>query len=103
MTIVFAFGISRPLSLIVVQTSTSIFPATKRCITDSSSSASICPWPNSTRARDKGPRFCRAFFRWIDRVVQKIDLSLAVELAIDRVANDPLVVTANDGLHREAV
>jgi hypothetical protein len=45
-----AFGISRPLSMIVVQTSTSASPLTKSVITSSSSSASIWPWPTTMRA-----------------------------------------------------
>ena len=36
--------------MIVVQTSTSVFPAINRAITASSSSASIWPWPISTLA-----------------------------------------------------
>ena len=38
-----------------------------------------------------------------DAVVQKIDLTLALELAIDRIADDALVVPANDRLNREPV
>ena len=36
-------------------------------------------------------------------VVQEIDLALALELAIDRVADDALVVTADDRLDRQAI
>ncbi len=36
--------------MIVVDSSTSASPETKRAITSSSSSASICPWPMTTRA-----------------------------------------------------
>ena len=44
-----------------------------------------------------------AIAHFLDRlhaVVQKIDLALALELAIDRVADDPLVVAADDRLDR---
>ena len=36
-------------------------------------------------------------------VVQKINLTLPLQFAVDRVADDPLVVTANHRLHRDAV
>src|SRR5205807_2412854 len=36
-------------------------------------------------------------------VVQKINLALALELAVDRVANDPLIVAAHDCLNRETI
>ena len=35
--------------------------------------------------------------------MQKINLALALELAIDRVANDALVVTANHRLDRQPI
>ena len=43
--------------------------------------------------------------RWIDlhAVVQEENLALALEFAIDRVANDPLVVTADHGLDRQPI
>ena len=50
MTIVLALGISKPLSMIVVLTSTSASPLTKRVMTFSNSSSAICPWPTRIRA-----------------------------------------------------
>ena len=50
MMMVFAFGISRPLSMMVVESSTSASPLTNVVITSSSSSASIWPWPTTMRA-----------------------------------------------------
>ena len=50
MIIVLALGISKPLSMIVVLTSTSASPLTKRVMTFSSSSSAICPCPTRIRA-----------------------------------------------------
>ncbi|MGC3989815.1 MAG: hypothetical protein QM796_09095 [Chthoniobacteraceae bacterium] len=39
----------------------------------------------------------------LDAVVQEIDLALAREFALDRVADDPLVVAADEGLGGNAI
>src|SRR5207244_5169799 len=39
----------------------------------------------------------------LDAVVQKINLTLTFELAIDRVPNNPLVVAADDCFHRQTI
>ena len=90
--------------MIVVETSTSIFPATNRCITSSSSSALHLPVAElDARSRAKlGDPIAHLLDR-LDAVVQEIDLALPLELAIDRVADDALVVTADDRLDREAI
>ena len=79
--------------MIVVQTSTSIFPATNRAMTASSSSASIWPWPISTLAC--GQRCDDPIAHPLDRrdaVVQEENLALPFQFAINRVANDPFIV-----------
>ena len=50
MMIVFAFGMSRPDSMIVVHTSTSNRPSLKSSMTRSSIPSAIWPWPMATRA-----------------------------------------------------
>ncbi len=55
------------------------------------------------RARTKLGDPVARFLDRHDAIVQEIDLPLAFELAVDRVANDALVVAADDGLDREAV
>ena len=50
MTIVFAFGMSSPDSMIVVHTSTSKRPSAKSSMTRSSIPSAIWPWPMATRA-----------------------------------------------------
>ena len=59
---------------------------------------------DSTRASGQSSAM-RSRMRSIDlhAVVQEIDLALAFELAIDRVANDPLVVAADDRLDRQPI
>jgi hypothetical protein len=53
---VFARGMSRPFSMIVVATSTSARPSTNASIAFSSSVSGICPWATATRA--SGTRRC---------------------------------------------
>ena len=104
MMIVFAFGMSRPLSMIVVDSSTSASPFTNAVITSSSSSACICPWPTTIRACGTSPRnFCAIDVNGADAVVQKKNLPAAVHFPLDGVADQPLVVLRHDGFHRQPV
>ena len=61
MTIVFAFGMSSPDSMIVVQTRTSASPAANLSITLSSWPSAICPWPTTRRASGSSLRSCSAW------------------------------------------
>ena len=49
MTIVLAFGMSSPDSMIVVHTRTSAAPSAKAIITFSSAPSAIWPWPTTNR------------------------------------------------------
>ncbi len=60
MTIVFAFGMSSPDSMIVVQTRTSAAPSAKVIITFSSAPSPICPCPTTNRTPGSIVRSCSA-------------------------------------------
>ena len=60
MMIVLAFGMSRPDSMIVVQTRTSAAPSAKAIITFSSAPSAIWPWPTTNRASGSIRRSCSA-------------------------------------------
>src|SRR5437773_227221 len=53
--------------------------------------------------RDKIDNFFPDSVDCLNPVVQKINLALPFELSIVRVANDPLVVTADNRFHRQTV
>ena len=76
--------------MIVVQTRTSAAPSAKVIITFSSAPSAIWPWPTTNRA----PGSIRAELLGLgldrlDPVVDVEDLAAAVELAQDRVADEP--------------
>ena len=104
MMIVLALGISRPLSMMVVESSTSASPLTNWVMTSSRSSLCIWPWPTTMRAC--GTSVCELLRHRLDRqhaVVQEEDLPAAVQLALDGIADDALVVLRDDGLDRQPV
>src|SRR5882757_8345981 len=83
---VLQFGMSSPLSMIVVQTSTWYWPATKSVIIRSRPSAPIWPWPTPTVT--PGSRSRRR---------------AATELVLDRLDDQFFVVALDDSLDRQAV
>ena len=90
--------------MIVVQTSTSIFPATKRCHDGFEfvrAHLAVAEFDPRLRAKFRDP--VAHLLDRHDAVVQEINLTLALELALDGVADDALVVTADDRLDREAI
>ena len=105
MMMVFAFGISRPLSMMVVESSTSASPLTNLVITSSRSSLSIWPWPTTMRAlrQQRRASFCAIVSMVMHAVVQEENLAAAIQFALDGVADDALVVLRDDGLDRQPV
>ena len=55
------------------------------------------------RFRDKIDNAIAGALDRLHPVVQKENLTLPLELALDRIANDPLVVTAHDRFNRETI
>ena len=104
MMIVFALGMSRPLSMIVVESSTSVSPATKRAITSSSSSGvHLAVADVDPRLRHEQPEFLRDVLDGMNPVVEEIDLPVARHFPLDGLADHALVVGRDDGLDRMPV
>src|SRR5262252_4302969 len=90
---------SRPDSMIVVQTRMSCLPAAKSTMTRARSSSSIWPWPIAIRAR--GTSFAmRCAVDRPDSVVDVVDLPAAVELAVDHLGDQLVVFRGDVGLDR---
>ena len=101
MKIVLAFGMSSPLSTIVVQTSTSVLPATKPNMASSSWCSGHLPMGNAeARLGDDRRQSIGDQVDVVDPVVDEEDLPVAVELANDRLADQFAVEAANAGLDR---
>ena len=104
MTIVFAFGMSRPDSMIVVHTRTSASPAANVSITFSSTPSGIWPWPTTIRTPGQHrPELLGLGLDRLDPVVDVEDLAAAVELAQDRVADEAGRGLGDPRLDRQAV
>ena len=104
MMIVFAFGMSRPDSMIVVQTRTSASPPAKASITFSRAPSVIWPWPDDDpRAGQQPPQLVGLGLDRLDPVVDEEDLAAAVELAQDRVADEAGRGLGDARLDRQAV
>ena len=94
---------SSPDSTIVVQTSTSASPRRKPSIICSSAPSSI--WPCATSHARVGHHRAHALGGLVDRldaVVEEERLPAALQLALDRLADELLVVLAHVGLDRAA-
>ena len=90
MMIVLAFGMSRPDSMIVVQTRTSASPPAKASITFSSCALGhLAVADDDPRAGQHPPELLGLGLDRLDPVVDEEDLAAAVELAQDRVADEP--------------
>ena len=104
MMMVLALGISSPLSMIVVQTRTSILPATKfRHHGLQSVRVHLAVAKFDPRA---GAKLGNAVAHFLDRlhaVVEEINLALALQFAVDRIADNALVVTADDRFDRQTI
>ena len=90
--------------MIVVQTRTSVSPPAKASITFSSWPSGIWPWPTAIRA--PGQELAQLLGLGLDRldaVVDEEDLAAAVELAQDRVADEPGRRLGDARLDRQAV
>ena len=98
---VLAVGMSRPDSMIVVVTRQSASPRRKPSIVSSSVCSSICPW--ASRKRAPGTSAAQALGRLrqrVDPVVEDEGLAAALDLALDRLADQVLVVGADVGADR---
>ena len=90
MTIVLAFGMSSPDSMIVVHTRTSAAPSAKAIITFSSApSGHLAVADDEADARQHPAQLVGLGLDRLDPVVDVEDLPAAVELAQDRVADEP--------------
>ena len=94
---------SRPDSMIVVETSTCVSPRRKPIIACSSPSESICPCATVTLAvgNERAHPLGRLLDR-LDAVVQVEDLAAARQLALDRSLHEVVVVVADVGVDRPA-
>ena len=104
MKIVFAFGMSNPLSIIVVATNISASFRTNATIAFSRSCASICPCPTVTFAsRHEDTNLVGDFVNVLHAVMDEVHLPAAVHLAQNRVADQFVVPTVDASLHRLSV
>ena len=98
---VFACGMSMPDSMMLVATRTSASPRRNAIIRRSSSCSSS--WPCATSKRIPGQSAAQALGGLVDRldaVVQEERLAPALVLALERLADELLVVVADVGLDR---
>ncbi len=104
MMMVFAFGISSPDSMIVVQTSTSAAPSANAIITLSRAPSGIWPWPTTNRrVRQEAAELLGLGLDGLDPVVDVEHLAATVQLAQDGVADEPGRRLGDPGLDRQAV
>ena len=97
MMMVFARGMSRPLSMIAVATSTSYSPATKSSMVCSSVSSSSLPvGDGDARARHERLQARRALVDALDAVVDVEHLAAARELLLDGVRDERRIELARD-------
>src|SRR6266542_3101067 len=95
MMMVFDAGISRPDSMMAVETSTSAWPSTNLIINASSSRSPIWPCPMTTRASGQSA--------WMKAVMDEEDLAAAAELPVDRLLDHGPVEAGHHRLHRQTV
>ena len=104
MMIVFALGMSSPDSMIVVQTRTSAAPSANASITFSRRALGHLAVPDDEpRARQHPAELLGLRLDRLDAVVDVEDLAAAIELAQDRVADEPGRRLGDAGLDRQAV
>ena len=104
MMMVFAFGISRPLSMIVVQTRTSIFPAMKsrhHAFQFVRIHLAVPDFNSGRRTKIDDPITHSLDGRYA--IVQEEYLTLPFELAINRRANESLIVSRHDCFYGQAI
>ena len=103
-TSVLTVGMSRPLSTIVVHTSTSYSCSQNSCTTRSSRPSSIWPCATATRASGtSSPHVGGDVLDVVHAVVHVEHLALAQQLAPDRLRHRALVVLADVGEDRLAI
>ena len=105
MMIVFALGISRPLSMMVVESSTSASPLTNlRHDVFQFVAVHLAVADDDPRVAARASAIFAATVWMVDHaVVQKENLSAAIQFALDGVANDALVVLRDDGFDRQPI
>ena len=104
MMMVLALGMSSPLSMMLVQTSTSYSPSANASMTADSSFSGIWPWAMPIRAsgtilRELG----RDLLDALHAVVDEEHLPVAIHLAQDRLAHQRLVELTDEGLDGQAL
>ena len=89
--------------MIVVQTSTSASPSANSSMTFSSASSAIWPCPTTIRAPGSMSQLSACDFDGLDAVVDEEDLAAALDLAQDRLADEPGRRLGDVGLDRQPV